>query len=299
MEDKENELMAIFRDRNTRQMKSRELQNEAIKRGIREATFYRLLKRLTEKGILQKQVISKKNIQYILNQEALPKDISDVSRLQELILTKINEKLGKVEQVYDEVECFKQLTYWLGALTLYSAYETVVEGRLEFMEVPAFFVKYIGGAQAYVRRAINDRIMRKIREETPLTSDEEIVLIRELQNPKVNLEKLGAKYKLKPEYITQATERIMRVFTDLDKKVFEHTSYNGDKIETIKKLFEEVKSGRSMTEEARWLIGQIRLQPSVETTKQLKQQLMDLVKQFPEISRDKELTEQIKTALKE
>lgn len=242
MEDKETDLVNIFIQSNMEEMSVRFLQSEAIKRGMSSSTFYRLLKQLKQKGILQKQRNEgRKGVFYRLNPKALPKDVSDIKELQNLALSKINEKMNKIENVFDEVVCYKQLTYWLGALTLYSAYEAVIEGRPEFMEVPAYYVKYISGAQAYIRRAINRRIIGKVAEERPLTSDERTILERELQNPKVSLEELRAKYKLKPEYITQATEYIKRVFTDLDKKVFETTSYNGDKIEVIKKLYEEVR----------------------------------------------------------
>jgi len=236
MEDKENEILKIFFTKNVRQLPSSELYKEASKRGISSTTFYRWLDQLTQKGILRKERITRKNILYHLNVDALPRDMAIIFKLQNLALEEINAKMKPIERNFDEVQCFKQLTYWIGALTLYSAYEAVLDGQLEYMEIPAYYIRYISGVYSYVRRAMLGRVMQKAVQERPYTSDELITLDMVHANHRIPWDELYSRTDLKKEYYDQVKEVIEEVFSYLDTKVFED-----GKIKVIRKLFEEVK----------------------------------------------------------
>jgi Fe2+ or Zn2+ uptake regulation protein len=298
MESKENEILRIFFAKDAMQLPSSELYKEASERGISSTTFYRWLDQLIQKGILRKERITRKNILYHLNVDALPRDMAIIFELQNKVLEEINAKMRSLMEKFDEVECFKQLAYWIGALTLYTAYEANLDGRLEYMEIPAYYIRSIAGAYSHIGRAMIARVEQKAMQDRPYTSDEMMTWMHVHANHKIPWDELYSRTELKKEYYDQAKLIMEEVFDYLDSKVFED-----GKIKVIRKLFEGVKSGRSMREEARWLAKEIiegrEHNAPEDWIDGLKRQLMNLVKQFPEMSKDEELAGQIKRALKD
>lgn len=238
MEERENVILQIFFAEKARQLASSKIYNEGRKRGVSSTTLYRWLDQLTQKEILRKEQISRKNILYYLNIDALPKGMAIIFKLQNLALQEINAKMSVIRQAknFDEVSYFKQLIDWIGALTLYSAYEAVLNGRLEYMEIPAYYIIYIAGAFSYVRNAMRRIVTLKAMQERPLTSDELITLDGIESNHSIPWDELHSRTDVSKEYYDQAKENIEEVFNCLDSKVFKD-----GKIETIRKLFEETK----------------------------------------------------------
>ena len=222
MGDKENEILRIFFAKNVRQLPSSELYKEARERGISSTTFYRWLDQLTQKAILRKERITRKNILYHLNIDALPREMTMIFRLQEKVLEEINARMMPIARKFDEVECFKQLTYWIGALTLYSAYEANLDGRLEYMEIPAYYITSIAGAYSHIGRAMIGRVEQKAMKERPYTFDEMMTWMKVHANHTIPWDKLYSRTDLKKEYYDQAKLIMEEVFNYLNSKVFEN-----------------------------------------------------------------------------
>ena len=93
MKTSEKILIEIFLEKNVDWVKCEDIQNEAKDRGLSTPTFYRSLRELTEKGVLEKKRISKKNVQYRLDPSRLPRELSEIFRFKNEALETINKKM--------------------------------------------------------------------------------------------------------------------------------------------------------------------------------------------------------------
>jgi predicted transcriptional regulator len=172
------------------------------KTGISRATFYRRLAELVEKGLILKDVTKKRNTAYRLNYNA--------TLLKWEVLSNINEKMQpcEIEFLKDEtkeVDLLEKLGSEIAALSLWALLEQVGTGE-PVQETVNYYLSYIGGAQALLKRVI-------IRKETPwIDMTKEIALF----DPKVALGKFP-EYKQALKRFAEALEKQFPRAQDLEK----------------------------------------------------------------------------------
>lgn len=200
-----------------------EAQRKAEKHGIFQSTFYRWLRRLVKEGILEKDRKAYKDSKYRLNPSKMPKSLWEQTILKREALSLINRKMGKFGLNRPEDEIFKELAQWVGALSLYSAYEAMRKGNLSLMDVPAYYVTYISGVYSYMSRPIVDRVILEKMKTKMLTGEEHIELEKEYENSFRALEK---------ENIAQPAMR------EIEKLL--ETAFGREKVMELQELFHTV-----------------------------------------------------------
>jgi len=209
-----------------------EAQRKAEKQGIFQSTFYRWLRRLVKEGILEKDRKVYKDSKYRLNPSKMPKGLWEQTILKQEGLSLINRKMERFGLKRPEDEVFKELSQWLGALSLYSAYEAMKKGQLSLIDVPAYYVTYIGGVYSYMSRPIADRVILEKMKTKRLTGEEYTQLLIEYQNPFRALEK---------EEIAQPALKEMQKSLE--------SAFGKEKIKEFERLFETVlEKGQSPSE---------------------------------------------------
>ena len=130
-----------------------DIEIEATKHGISKPTFYRRLTELTRDGILEKKEISHKDIRYHVSFQHMPKEQAKVLRFKQYALMKINAVLESVAQKNDEQELLKELSKWIGALSLYCLLKQIETG-IPYTDAVMYYLTQPGGAPKYLRAKI-------------------------------------------------------------------------------------------------------------------------------------------------
>lgn len=202
---------------------------KAREQDIASSTVFRWLKKMTDEGFLEKDRKAYKDSQYRINPKKMPKELWEETVLKLEILNFIDENVRKEGVNRPASEILKNLAQWLGVLTLYSAFVAAKEGRESLMEIPAFYVTELGGAQAFVRRPLAHRVILELMKNGNLTDDEYFKILQKYQNP------LLALGKEKDAQLALAVEK-----EELEK------AFGKEKIEAIESIFKKVlEEGKS------------------------------------------------------
>jgi Fe2+ or Zn2+ uptake regulation protein len=192
-----------------------ELEKRIMKKtGISRATFYRRLAELVESGHLLKDVTKRRNTAYRLNYNAM------LLRLE--ILSDINKRMQPHEIEFlknetREADLLEKLGSEIAALSLWALLEQIGTGE-PAQETVNYYLSYIGGAQALLKRAI-------MRKETPWIEHEKEIA---LYDPKAALGKF-------PEY-EQALKRFSEALRN--EKLF-------PRAKDFDKLAAKIRAGKS------------------------------------------------------
>jgi predicted transcriptional regulator len=182
------------------------------KTGISRATFYRRLAELVEQGLILKDTTKRRNTAYRLNYNA--------TMLKREVLTNINEEMQpcEIEFLKDEkkeADLLEKLGSEIAALSLWALLEHIRTGE-PAQETADYYLSYIGGAPALLKRAI-------IRKETPwIDMTKEIAL----HDPKTALREF-------PEY-----DQVLKRFAEALEKLF-------PRVKDFAKLDAKVRAGKS------------------------------------------------------
>lgn len=184
---------------------------------------------MTKDGILETDRKAYKDSRYRLNPKNMPKEMWEETILKLELLNLINENLTKFGSERPKEELFKELSLWLGALSLYSAFIAAKDGHNALMEIPAFYVTQQGGAQAFVRRPIAHSIISEMTKTRTLSDDEYFKVLFEYQNPSKSLAK---------------DKTAEPALTDMKKSL--EKAFGKDKIQQLENVFNKVlKEGKS------------------------------------------------------
>jgi Fe2+ or Zn2+ uptake regulation protein len=201
-------------------LRASELEKRILKKiGISRATFYRRLDELVEKGFLLKDETKRRNTIYHLNYSAM--------LLKQEVLSYINEAMkpfetqymkGK-EEIKDEARLLRELGYQIAKVSLWALLKQIETGE-PYTEIACYYLSYIGGAQALLKRTI-------IQREAPYLELEKRIAF---SDPKVAFGDL-------PDF-QPALDRYEAALKSLYPK-------NGDGVEELDALDSKVREGKS------------------------------------------------------
>lgn len=135
-------------------LRASELEKRILKKiGISRATFYRRLDELVEKGFLLKDETKRRNAIYRLNYSATLLKLEVLSHLNEAIKPFETKYMKGKEEIKDEASLLRELGYQIGKVSLWALLKQIETGE-PYTEIACYYLSYIGGAQALLKRTI-------------------------------------------------------------------------------------------------------------------------------------------------
>jgi predicted transcriptional regulator len=149
------------------------------KTGITSSTFYKRLAKLVEKGSIVKDRAEWRNSIYRVNYERVDNERLILPSLKLEVLSNINEAMQPFETKFmrgeiNEAGLLRELSLQIAELSVWALLKQIETGE-QFTEIASFYLSYIGGAQALLKRTI-------IQKETPYLELEKRIA---LSDPKV------------------------------------------------------------------------------------------------------------------
>lgn len=189
----EKKIYGIFFESENEWLRCKDVIEEAKKDGISTTTVYRNLRKMVEKGILEKDRAEWKKSRYRLNPQAMPKDLLKIFQLKLQALSLINSKIGEVER--QDGRLIETLFKWVGILSVFNALQQIKTGQ-PYDQITKYYISHISGLQIPLRR----RILAPL-----FTSLEDLSTITKLTKP---TEALGEIPECKP--IIENLEKALR-----------------------------------------------------------------------------------------
>jgi len=183
------------------------------KTGVSRATFYRRLAELVESGHLLKDVTKRRNTLYRLNYNAM------LLRLE--VLSRINKHMQPFETKYmkgkeDEMNLLKELGNEIAKISIWALLKQL-RTRENYVDVVSYYLSYIGGAQALLKRTI-------MQKEAPYLEDKERIALSDPKADFVKRIEFGAALKRYEEAFKTLYKKEAEELDVLDAKVHEGKS---------------------------------------------------------------------------
>ena len=139
------------------ELRASELEKRILtKIGISRATFYRKLDELVEKGFLLKDETKRRNAIYHLNYEAVLLKLEVLSYVNQAMQPFETKYMKGKEEIKDEASLLRELGYQIAKVSLWALLKQIETGE-PYTEIVCYYLSYIGGAQALLKRTIIQR----------------------------------------------------------------------------------------------------------------------------------------------